>query len=248
MSVLNKSQISQIIFSIFSVFGPPLFDWLCEAPSYSEASLGQYMSQLLGALAHIHHSKVIHLDLKPENLVLEADNKTLRLIDFGEAQTLQLAGVGGNMAASSLEAGPEFLPPETISKGPVGVYTDMWSFGVILYILLCGMSPFMDDSEEETVNNILRCDFSFFDETTKVSSSAKDLIGRLLVSNPCQRISATSCLNSSWIRMSRISKAQISSRHLANFVARRKKRLNSFGSGGFTKIPRPESMYKKLPS
>ena len=105
----------------------------------------------------------------------------------------------------------------------------MWSFGVILYILLVGMSPFMDDSEEETINNILRCDFSFCDEKTKVSPSARDLIGRLLVSNPCQRISATSCLSSSWIRLSRMSKAQISSRHLANFVARRKK----LGIGNF---------------
>ena len=86
------------------MYGPPLFDWLCEVPSYSEAAFGHYMSQLLGALAHIHHSKVIHLDLKPENLVLEADNRTLRLIDFGEAQTLQLAGVGGKMAVSSLLA------------------------------------------------------------------------------------------------------------------------------------------------
>ena len=178
------------------MYGPPLFDWLCEVPSCSEAAFGHYMSQLLGALAHIHHSKVIHLDLKPENLVLEADNRTLRLIDFGEAQTLQLAGVGGNMAVSSLlEAGPEFLPPETISKGPVGDYTDMWSFGVILYILLVGMSPLMDDSEKETINNILHCDFSFCDEKTKASPSARDLIGRLLVSIPCQRISATSCLS-----------------------------------------------------
>lgn len=204
------------------------------------------MAQLLGALAHIHASKVIHLDLKPENLILESDHQTLRLIDFGEAQTLQLAGVGGNMADNSPESGTEFLPPETISKGPVGTYTDMWSFGVILYVLFSGLSPFLDDSEEETINNILRCDFSFSD--FKVSPSAKELVGRLLVINPCQRISATSCLSSSWLRTSKISKNMISSRHLANFVARRKKRLNSLGSGAFTRIPRPESMYKKLPS
>ena len=152
------------------------------------------------------------------------------------------------MAASSLEAGPEFLPPETISKGPVGVYTDMWSFGVILYILLCGMSPFMDDSEEETINNILRCDFSFSDESFKTSPSAKELVGRLLISNPGQRISATSCLSSRWIRTSKTSQVILSSRHLANTVARRRKKLNSLGPGAFTRIPRPESLYKKLPS
>ena len=206
------------------------------------------MTQLLAALAHIHQSKVIHLDLKPENLILEADNQTLRLIDFGEAQTLQLAGVGGNMATASFEAGAEFLPPETISAGPVGPYTDMWSFGVILYILLSGLSPFLDDSEEETVNNILRCDFSFSDECFKKSPSAKELVGRLLISNPGQRISATSCLSSRWIRSSKSSKLLLSSRHLAGTVARRRKKLNSLGPGAFTRIPRPESLYKKLPS
>ena len=62
-----------------SVFGPPLFEWLCESPSYSESQLVQYSGQLLAALSHLHQRRVIHLDLKPENLVLEADNSTLRL-------------------------------------------------------------------------------------------------------------------------------------------------------------------------
>ena len=129
----------------------------------------------------------------------------------------------------------------------MGPYSDMWSFGVLLYILLCGFSPFLDDSDDETRNNILLCDFSFTGENA-ISQPAKDLVNRLLVMNPCQRISATSCLNSSWIRSCKSSKTMISSRHLANFVSRRKKRFTNLGSGAFTKIPRPESMYKKLPS
>ena len=92
--------------------------------------------------------------------------------------------------------GAEFLSPEAISRGPVGTYTDMWGFGVILYVLLrykptfsciidqfskyschSGLSPFLDDSEEETVNNILRCDFSYPEDQATVSNYAKDLIG-----------------------------------------------------------------------
>merc|ERR1719219_2754923 len=152
------------------------------------------------------------------------------------------------MASNYQDMGAEFLSPEAISKGPVGPYTDMWSFGVILYILLSGLSPFLDDSEEETVNNILRCDFSLSDDCFKSSPSAKELIGRLLISNPGQRISATSCLSSRWIRTSKASQLTLSSRHLANTVARRRKKLNSLGPGAFTRIPRPESLYKKLPS
>ena len=59
------------------------------------------------------------------------------MIDFGDAQPVVAGGLGMNMAGSaSSDCGPEFLPPEAISKGPVGTYSDMWSFGVILYVLL----------------------------------------------------------------------------------------------------------------
>ena len=85
-------------------------------------------------------------------------------MDLGESQKLRI-GVSQNMAGSSTrDLGPEFLPPEAVSRGPVGTYTDMWAVGVVLYVLLSGLSPFLDDSEEETINNILRCDYSFPEE------------------------------------------------------------------------------------
>ena len=92
--------------------------------------------QLLQGLIELEKSNSCHNDLKPENVILEADNQTLRLIDLGDAQNLRIGGYGLNMAGPLSDSGPEFLPPESISKGPVGPYTDMWSFGVILYVLL----------------------------------------------------------------------------------------------------------------
>ena len=83
------------------------------------------------------------------------------------------------------DLGTEFLSPETISRGPVGPYTDLWGYGIILYVLLTGQSPFLDDTEEETTNNILRCDFTYPDEA--VSNYAKDLIGQSQVRNYGQK-------------------------------------------------------------
>ena len=163
----------------------------------------------------------------------------LRLLDTGQVDIPY-----NNKVGTKRYMAPELL----VGKKKHGKPCDLWSFGVILYILLSGISPFMDDSDEETINNILRCDVSLSCDQLKASPAARDLVCRLLVVNPCQRISAASCLGSAWVRGSSSSAALLSSRHLASFVARRKKRLSSLGSGGFTRIPRPESMYKKLPS
>jgi serine/threonine protein kinase len=62
------------------VCGQPLFVWLCETPSYSESRVCGYMVQLLSALAYLHSASILHLDIRPENLLLEADNSTLKLI------------------------------------------------------------------------------------------------------------------------------------------------------------------------
>lgn len=95
------------------------------------------MEQLLKGLDYLHRKHVIHLDLKPENLLLDVQRQSLYLIDFGSAQELK-PRFHQNLPdhSSQLESSPEFFAPEVISNGPVGTYTDMWSFGVILYVSL----------------------------------------------------------------------------------------------------------------
>jgi serine/threonine protein kinase len=95
-----------------------------------------YTSQLLSALAFLHSSAAIHLDLRPEHCLLEADTVTLRLVDLGAAQAVRRGGQGMNMAGSdSAHAGAEFLPPEALGHGPVGPYSDMWAAGVLILLL-----------------------------------------------------------------------------------------------------------------
>lgn len=155
----------------------------------------------------------------------------------------------------------EFMAPEMLSNGPVGRYTDMWGFGVLLYVSLSGKSPFLDDSDEETKTNILRCDYSFPNEYfSNVSTQAKELIQRCLLTDQKSRTTAKSCLESNWFQevmqysvpephgLGNDRKYVISSMHLCDLVRRRMKKLNSVAplllAPSPSRIPRPESLYR----
>ena len=98
------------------------------------------MEQLLNGLAYLHSKHVVHMDLKPENLLLDTRQKTLHLIDFGAAQVLQTAVRNYNNyqadTSGTATGNLEFLAPEVISNGPIAAYTDMWGVGVLLYVCL----------------------------------------------------------------------------------------------------------------
>ena len=93
------------------------------------------MGQVLQALAYLHAKNLIHLDLKPENLLLDTTEGIVRLIDFGSAQEIRPRFLE-NLTETKTNPSAEFFPPEVISNGPVGTHTDMWCFGVLLYVSL----------------------------------------------------------------------------------------------------------------
>lgn len=118
----------------------------------------------------------------------------LKLIDFGDSV---------NMPKNIIlpPACLEFASPELVLGQPVGKHTDYWAVGVFLYVLLSGVSPFLDDSLEETTANILKCDYCFPDEYFRdISQEAKEIIKNLLVLVPGQRINMEQCLEYSWIK------------------------------------------------
>lgn len=121
---------------------------------------------------------------------------------------------------------PEFIPPEIINYEPISPLSDMWSVGVICYVLLSGLSPFMGDSDSDTFSNILRADFDFNDEAfDEVSQDAKDFISSLLIRNKEERASASDCLHSKWLSKNddaEGAKVKISTDKLKKFIVRRK--------------------------
>lgn len=116
----------------------------------------------------------------------------LKLVDFGEC-------VNTCKSVILPPACLEFASPELVLGQPVGKHTDHWAVGVFLYVLLSGVSPFLDDSMEETTANILKCDYCFpEDYFSTISDDSKDIINGLLVLAPTNRISMEAALASNW--------------------------------------------------
>lgn len=158
--------------------------------------------------------------LQPENILVDVSNiysPVLKLIDFGNyikytnGEPLQLNNL-------------EFAAPELLMEGNgtlIGSHTDMWAIGVFLYVFLSGVSPFLDDSSEETTSNIIKGDYCFPDEYFRgISAEAIELMQGLLVGNPEQRIGAEGALRSPWVSQN-LKVSVISTVRLSNFVDRR---------------------------
>ena len=120
---------------------------------------------------------------------------------------------------------PEFIPPEIINYEPIAVQSDMWSVGVICYVLLSGLSPFMGETDVETFANITGAEFDFDDDAfDDVSQEAKEFISDLLVHRKEDRMSAVECLESAWLSQhnENMSNVKLKTEKLKKFIIRRK--------------------------
>ena len=105
---------------------------------------------------------------------------TIKIIDFGTAKLLK-----PGEKAKTMSGTPEFVSPEVVNYEPLSLNTDLWSIGVITYIMLSGLSPFLGDTQQQTYENIVAVDYTFDEEGFENSSDlAKDFIQRLLVKEP----------------------------------------------------------------
>ncbi|CAF98490.1 unnamed protein product, partial [Tetraodon nigroviridis] len=172
---------NDIILVLEYVGGGELFDRIIdENYTLMELDAVMFIRQICEGLQHMHKMYVLHLDLKPENIlcVSRLTNK-IKIIDFG------LARVYKPREKLRVNFGtPEFLAPEVINYDFVSFNTDMWSLGVITYMLLSGLSPFLGDDDNETLNNILAAKWNFDEpEFADTSEEAKDFISRMLIVN-----------------------------------------------------------------
>jgi len=198
------------------VRGTLLFTYICQNSEYTEEEIQNYSKQVISAVGWLHHKNLAHLDVKPENIMVDLSNPipTVKLIDFGDC-------VNTHTSVILPPACLEFASPELVLGQPVGKHTDLWAIGVFLYVLLSGVSPFLDDSVEETTANILKCDYCFPDEYFgDISGDVKDLIKKLLVLVPVHRLSMDDCLESPWFKIV-TGYGTISSIKLQTFMQRR---------------------------
>lgn len=178
--------------------GGELFERITdEGYHMSEAEVVNYMRQICEAVRHMHEKNIIHLDLKPENIMCQTKtSKNIKLIDFGLATKLDPHEIVKITTGTA-----EFAAPEIVEREPVGFYTDMWAVGVLAYVLLSGLSPFAGDNDVDTLKNVRACDWTFDSEAFKnVSEEGKDFIRRLLTKHKEKRMTARECLDHSWLK------------------------------------------------
>lgn len=155
---------------------------------------------------------------------LHGPSPSIKLVDLGDAVHLS----AHRKYIHLLLGNPEFAAPELIQGSPVSLATDMWSVAVLAYVMLSGVSPFLDESPEETCINICRLDFCFPDEYfSGVSQAARDFVSSGLQQDPRKRLSATSCLQHPWVgrggtQGGQYSKTPLDTSRLATFIDRRR--------------------------
>ncbi|XP_054792410.1 calcium and calcium/calmodulin-dependent serine/threonine-protein kinase-like isoform X1 [Prosopis cineraria] len=178
--------------------GGELFDRIVAQEKYSEAEAAAVIHQIAKGLEAIHRANIVHRDLKPENCLFQDSRKDspLKIMDFGlssvEEFTDPVVGLFGSI---------DYVSPEALSQGKITNKSDMWSVGVILYILLSGYPPFIAQSNRQKQQMIMTGSFSFYEKTWKtISSSAKQLISSLLAVDPDRRPSAHELLTHPWVR------------------------------------------------
>jgi len=203
--------------------GGELFDRIVEKEFYTEKEARDLVRLLLDAILYIHNKGVVHRDLKPENLLLtsRSDDANIKIADFGFAKRVNLAEQGLSTACGT----PGYVAPEILEARPYGKGVDIWSVGIITYILLCGYPPFHHENHNMLFKMIKKGDYEFdspyWDE---VSEDAKDLIRRMLVVNPEQRETAEQLLQHKWITGTDVSTVALTSalKEMKAFNARRK--------------------------
>ncbi|XP_047454001.1 triple functional domain protein isoform X5 [Mugil cephalus] len=174
-------------------------DYIVSWGNLTEEKVALYLRDILEALHYLHSWRIAHLDLKPENIVVEhaSSQPLIKLTDFGEAVQLNPP----SSYVHPLLGSPEFSAPELVLGQPASLMSDLWSLGVVTYVVLSGASPFLDESLEETCLNICRLDFSFPEDYFQgVSPAARDFIRLLLQGDPDRRPSAASCLQEPWLQ------------------------------------------------
>lgn len=188
------------------ITGGELFDRIITFKHYSEKDTARIMAQCFSAIKYMHQNNIVHRDLKPENILLSSPDldASVKIADFGFAAYCE--------SNSLLEwlGTPPYMAPEVVAlcpnlfssgpKIPYGKAVDIWSIGVIFYILLSGIHPFQVDDEIRMFKRILSGEIKWVGQCwDKVSASAKELITGMLERSPVQRFSIDQCILHPWL-------------------------------------------------
>jgi serine/threonine protein kinase len=179
------------------MIGGDVFEKIVEKTQYTEKDARDLVKDLLHAVEYIHGRGVAHRDLKPQNLLLvtENDDTSIKICDFGFAKRVHTP-----QSLFTRCGTPTYVAPEILKNHPHDISVDMWSVGVIIYVVLVGYPPFIDEDQKRLFEKIRHGVFEFYPEDwDPVSEDAKDLIRKCLVVDPCNRFTVSEALEHIWI-------------------------------------------------
>lgn len=187
--IKSKDEIIMVI----EFAGKELFDYIVQRGKMPEEEARRFFQQIISAVEYCHRHKIVHRDLKPENLLLD-DDLNVKIADFGLSNIM----TDGNFLKTSCGS-PNYAAPEVISgKLYAGPEVDVWSCGVILYVMLCGRLPFDDEFIPVLFKKISGGIYSL---PSYLSSGAKQLLERMLVVNPLNRITVQQIMEDPWFKV-----------------------------------------------
>jgi len=167
--------------------GGELFERVKTMNGFTEKIAAFYMKQIISAVVHCHAQNIVHRDLKPENILFDSKKQSanVKVIDFGTSRRFD-----PSKKLTKTLGTPYYIAPEVLHKN-YNEKCDVWSLGVILYIMLCGYPPFNGRNEKEILKRVETGIFSFDpEEWANISTEAKTLINKMLILDPSKRISA----------------------------------------------------------
>ncbi|XP_042463108.1 calcium-dependent protein kinase 20-like [Zingiber officinale] len=177
--------------------GGELFDRIVARGHYTERAAAAIMRTVIEVIQECHRNRVMHRDLKPENFLFgnKKENAPLKAIDFGLSVFFR-----PGERFTEIVGSPYYMAPEVL-KRDYGPEVDVWSAGVILYILLCGVPPFWAETEQGVARAILRSVIDFKrDPWPRVSDTAKHLVRHMLEPDPEKRFTAQQVLDHAWLQ------------------------------------------------
>jgi calcium/calmodulin-dependent protein kinase I len=230
----EEEQCYFIIMELMS--GGDLFDRIGKRKSYNEKDARNLSLQMLEAVAFCHRKNVAHCDMKPKNLLLLGDEDTsIKLADFGFATRVYSPNSLSKQCGT-----PFFVAPEILLRNPYDEQSDLWSVGVIIYLLLSGTLPFIGRSQRELFKNIVKGEYEMEEENWRgVSEDGVNLVKSLLITDPAQRLTAKQALQSDWFKKDEEQLEMINLMHassrLKTFNARMKLRTAMIAINWLTK-------------
>jgi calcium-dependent protein kinase len=185
--------------------GGELLEYICKSGTFTEGMACKILKQILSALSYLHSQNIIHSDVKAENIMFvnkNAEDLHVKIIDFGLASKFN-----PDEKMSTIQGTPYYIAPEVLKKN-FNEKADIWSWGILLYTILCGKPPFYGKTLKEVFSAILQYDLKFEHKNWEDKSTiVKEFIRELLAYDSSKRPSAKNCLKMRWIRKFSKSKA-----------------------------------------